>query len=203
MKEIIEKGIVAILPEYVKDIGNCTIIYTKDKNKIILNKTIRTILKNICSHYHLDVKAANKTYGEVLSVKRSPPIPFARDNIFINMKVRQPIHKDDGAHGYIKLDEISQIKRSKTSKQNTCVSLKNGLEIEALNKPETINKKIKDGHIIRRLFDNNDSYFVREESLHQGKTTLATKSDLALVYMGLMELKESLEKALNRSTSHL
>ncbi len=70
MEKIIEKDIEAILPIYMNDIGNCTVIYTR-KDKIILEKVIKTIIKNLCQYYHLDLKASNKTYGDLLSIKKT------------------------------------------------------------------------------------------------------------------------------------
>ena len=44
MEQIIQKGIEAILPVYIKDRGNCTRIYTRE-DEIVLDKTIKTIIE--------------------------------------------------------------------------------------------------------------------------------------------------------------
>ena len=105
MQDIISKEIVAILPTYIAGKGNCTIIYTNTEN-IIVHTTIKTVVRRLCAHYRLDVRASNRHFGELISIKNAIPIPLSKDNILIQVKVRKPLVKHDGSMGYFKLDSI-------------------------------------------------------------------------------------------------
>jgi len=190
VNEIIEKGLEAILPVYIKDIGNCTKIYVKD-DEIILEKTIRSVLANLCKFYHLDLKASKKTYGDLLTIKKNTPIPFAYDYVFISIKARKPIAKHDGAYGYVNLDSIKSYSKSKTN-NNSLIYISNNRTIEVYSKLCTINKNVNNGKIVKSLLKRND--FIREaNSLYIAEDSLATKKDIAMVYREIMEIKMGLK----------
>lgn len=190
VNEIIEKGLEAILPVYIKDIGNCTRIYTKD-DEIILEKTIRSVLANLCKFYHLDLKASRKTYGDLLSIKKNTPIPFGYDLILIPIKTRKPIAKHDGAYGYVNMESIKSYTKSKTD-NNTLIYISNNNVIEAYCKLSTINKNVNNGKIIKGLLRKNS--LIRESNnLYIAEDSLATKKDIAMVYREIMEIKMGLK----------
>lgn len=189
MENIISKGIMAILPIYIKGQGNCTIFYTKEET-VELQLTIRTVIRRLCEYYLLDLKSSNKKYGVLLSCKYHPPIPFNKDNIFIQLKTRTPIGRHDGAHGYFDLDSI---KRLKPMGKNTMIQLIDGTEIEALVSYNISKKYFNNGEIVRELIkDKADKIPMGESSFYENQDTPATKADIALLYMKILEIKESL-----------
>lgn len=191
MEKIIEKGIEAILPVYLKDRGNCTAIYTRE-DKFILEKTIKTTISNICKYYHLDLKASNESYGNLLSIKKYPPIPFTYNQIFIPIKTRIPIAKHDGAYGYVNINSIEKISRSK-SKDISRIYLSNNRVIEVYSKDSTILRNINNGAIVKKILANeNTSMIHEEESLYTAEDRVATKKDIAMVYREIMGLKSKL-----------
>ena len=60
MQDLINKGIMAIVPEYVKDRGNCVKIYTKNSKPVIIEKGIKTVLKSLARHYMIDINETKK-----------------------------------------------------------------------------------------------------------------------------------------------
>jgi hypothetical protein len=175
MNEFITKEVMAIVPTYMPDRGNCTIIYTDEEN-IILDLTVRTIIKKLCAHYHLDIRASNKYFGGLISVKNAVPLPLTRDKILIQLKVRKPIGHCDGCMGYFNLDSIKKIQRVK---DKTLIILKNGIEIQCMSTQANIEKHIKNGELIRNLYDNR-IYTVNEAmERYEATDTPATKSDIA------------------------
>ncbi len=190
MNEIIEKGLQAILPVYIKDIGNCTRIYVKD-DEIVLEKTIRSVIANLCRFYHLDLKASNKSYGDLLTIKKNIPIPFAYDFVLIPIKTRRPIAKHDGAYGFVNMDSIKNISTSKTN-NNSLIYISNNRAIEAYSKLCTIKKNVNNGKIVKRLIKRND--LLKEvNNLYVAEDSLATKKDIAMVYREIMEIKMGLK----------
>lgn len=193
MEDLVKRGIQAILPIYLKNRGNCTLVYTNNK-ELILEKTIRTVIKNLCQFYHLDLKASNKTYGDLLSIRKHYPIPFNEENIFIQAKTRSPIGKHDGAYGYINIDSIDKIKGDISLPDISIIHLKSGQSIRVLCKETTLNKNIKYGEIIKRLMIKDNRYMVKEpDSLYLEENFPATKGDIAMLYMELIRIKRGIE----------
>lgn len=191
MEQIIQKGIEAILPVYIKDRGNCTTIYTRE-DEFILEKTIKTIISNLCKYYHLDLTASNTTYGNLLSIKKYPPIPLTHDQIFIPIKTRIPIAKHDGAHGFVNINAIEKVVTSK-SENNSIIYLSNNKTIKVYSKDCTIQRNINNGEIVKRLFKRTNSPIIKEqESLYEAEDAIATKKDIAMVYKEIMQIKSIL-----------
>lgn len=187
MKEAFKKGVMALLPEYIKDKGNCTIIWTVDGKVRVVDRTVKTVIKNMANYYQLDLKQLNKTYCKLLSIKRTPPIPFSRDNIFIGLKTRIPISKNDGAHGYVRLNKVKKVvEKGKCS----LIYMKNGPSIRAYYKKDTVDKRLKEGKIIEEVFINKNLPYIKEATAYYyEKDEPATKSDIALLMAKLIEMK--------------
>lgn len=184
MQDIISKEIIAILPEYIAGKGNCTVIYT-NKERIIVNMTIRTVIKKLCAHYRIDIRASNRHFGGLISIKNAIPIPLSKDNIFIQVKVRKPILKDDGSMGYFKLDSIKKIKGLK---KDASILLNNGTEIQCDCSHSIIKKHMKHGELIRNLYDNKQSTVNEAMECYASSDTPATKSDIARIFMMIQDI---------------
>lgn len=184
MNEFITKEIMAIIPTYMPEKGNCTIVYTSDEN-IVLDLTVRSIVKKLCAHYHLDIKSSNKYYGGLISVRNMVPLPLARDKIFIQLKVRKPIGHCDGVMGYFNLDSIEKIKELKTG---TLVILNNGIEIQCMCTQDTIKKHMNHGELVRNLYDNRIYTINEAMERYEATDTPATKSDIARIYMAIQDI---------------
>lgn len=188
MNEFITKEIMAIIPTYMPNRGNCTIIYTDEEN-IILDLKVKTIIKKLCAHYHLDIRASNKYFGELISVKNGVPLPLTRDKILIQLKVREPIGHCDGSMGYFNLDSIKKVQGLK---KDTSIILKNGTEIQCMYTQANIKKHIKNGELVRNLYDNR-IYTINEAiERYEATDTPATKSDIARIYMKIQEIADKI-----------
>ena len=190
MENIVSKHIMAILPVYIKGKGNCTYIYTRE-GMLELGLTIKTVIKNLCVYYCLDLKSCNKTYGSLLSSKYRPPIPFNNDNIFIQFKTRTPIGKHDGAYGYF---NINSIKGTKSIGKTTSIYLLDDEEIEVLMSIYTVKKYINNGEVVRKLIKDNKSKVIKDSlNFYEEENAPATKSDIALLYLKILEIRERLD----------
>ena len=153
MEKLISEKIVAIIPVYIKDKGNSTIIYTI-RSKETIYKSIKTVFKNLCKHYHLDIKQCNNYYRKFVLNKNSIPTPFSKEDIFIQIKMRNPIGKDDGAKGYIRLASILEFEEKEGF---SLVRLENKLELKCLCSASAIKKQIKNGEIIKKMYKEKES----------------------------------------------
>lgn len=186
MENIISKGIMAIMPTYESGKGNCTTIYTEKEN-IHIDATVRTVIKNLCAYYHVDMDASNKYFGELLSIKKGVPLPLSRDDVFIQLKVRKPIIKYDGTRGYFNLDSIEKVEKLN---DNSVVLLKNGVEIKCIYSKNTVIKHIKKGKVARMIYENKYSSFNANDIMERyaALETPVTKADLAKMFFITLEV---------------
>ncbi|NLW22198.1 MAG: hypothetical protein GXY88_02920 [Tissierellia bacterium] len=188
LEKIVLEGLIAFLPAYIRLKGNCTILYTQPGGVYEIERAINTILKRLANIYLIDLKATKKYYGDILNMKNLVPIPFTRDNVFVPIKVRKPLYKNDGSFGYVNIRYIN-----KTSKANgkTIITLTNGKTIESISSIETVNKHIKNGHIVKRLsMERAKLTPLREEELYQEYNKPATKADIALLISEIIKMKD-------------
>jgi hypothetical protein len=188
MKDFVTKDIMAIVPTYIADRGNCTIIYAEDEN-ITTNSSVRNIVKRLCTHYHLDKTASNKYFGNLIQVRNGVPLPLTRDKILIQLKVRKPIGHCDGGMGYFNLDSIKTIKGMD---MDATVVLKNGEEIQCISTLSNIKKHMKNGELVRNLYDNR--IYTANEAMERYETsnTPATKADIARLFMILQDMSDKI-----------
>ena len=180
MKDLIKREIMVMTPSYQEGSGNCTKLYFMEGEKV-LGVTIRTFLRKFCSYHHLDLRASNNHYGKLLSVRSNLPVPVLPDEIYIQMKVREPVGKDDGAMGYFRL---SGIKKIYSREGETFVRMKNHVEHRCLCTVETANKQMRQGNLVRELMENRGQNVVKEAmEYYSNQDGPAMKSDIARLYM--------------------
>ncbi|MFZ7131029.1 MAG: competence protein ComK [Eubacteriales bacterium] len=138
--------VVALIPKYKEDIGNCTEIIREKEESYITEKTVNTCLKNIADHYCVNLKANRKVYGKVLGIKNKVPIALSDKHVFIFFKARKPIIKNDGANGYV---DINYIKEIYQDHQKVYIELVDGRKIRAEQDLESLRKNHTYGKIVK------------------------------------------------------
>jgi len=171
VENILNKDIMAIVPEYVEDRGNCTKIYAMDIEPMILDKSIKTIIRLIGKHYMIDLGELKKRYRDLISSPNLVPIPLSKKDIFIPFKTRVPMYKNDGAFGYINMKHIEKIKEEKGS---TIVYLSNGVKILCLCSLATVDKHMKNGNIVSRCYEDRSIRVKEEEAIYTAKVIIET-----------------------------
>jgi len=183
--EWIEQDILAILPTYRGDKGNCTLILREDGQHII-ERTVKTVIKKICKHNHIDLRAANETYGGLLNLKTNIPLVISPERIFIQLKAREPVGKDDGAMGYFKLGGIDEVIEREGG---AIIRLKNKTEIGCLCSADNARNQISKGNLAKELYGTVRTQSVQESlEYYHSKDGPAMKSDIARLYMKLDDL---------------
>ncbi len=170
MERVLNKEIMAILPEYVDNRGNCTKIYTMGIDPVILEKSIKTILRLIGKHYMIDLQELKKRYGALVSSPNLVPIPLSKKDIFIPFKTRVPMYKNDGAFGYINMKYIEKIKEEKKS---TVIYLSNGIYIPCLCSMSTVDKHMKNGNIVSRCYEDRSIRVMEDEVIYNAKLIIS------------------------------
>lgn len=184
MESILKDGLVAFVPKYIDLKGNCTIIYGRDARKLVVEKSIKTVIRLIAKYYLLDLNEAKKRYKPLVASSNLIPIPLSKSDVFIPIKTRKPMYKNDGAFGYINIKYIEEVKDRKDS---TYIYLTNGLTIKALSSLSTVEKHLRNGHIISRCYEERT--IVAEDEERYRALFPATKADISLI---LNEMRKQL-----------
>lgn len=109
MKKMLKfNEIEAMLPKYVKDMGNCTEILTKDES-FIKSATIETCVKNLADYYNISLYHNRINYGNELGITNKVPIVINENMIYVYVNVREPIFKHDAAYGYVNLNAVKDV----------------------------------------------------------------------------------------------
>lgn len=181
MENVLSQRIEAIVPIYTKEGCNSTCIKLYEKD-MIMEKSLKRILKDICAYYHYDLKTANKDYGKKINLKKTIPIPLTKDIVFIGVKTRNPIGKDDGAFSYVNIETIDKVK-------NGIIYFKNQTCLKTLARDETIEKHINLAKLLKDISMPKRNLVREEESPYDN---LSLREDLLMVYKRLQKIEKRL-----------
>lgn len=186
MRDLVQRKIIAILPHYTGQGANFTRVKLLDGEEVLLQKTINSSLKCLCRFYHYDLIASNKTCGEMLNIKKTPPIPINGDIVLIALKTRSPIGKDDGAYSYINIEMIKRI-------QGETIHFKNGDHMKVSCSHKTIEKGIKQARLLKEMMKTRQ-ILIREKEEAYIKDIESLRIDLEIVYKRFQELEKIIFK---------
>lgn len=164
MENILNKRLLAIIPEYIDQMGDCTIIYSMGEEPLIVEKSIRTVLKNIGKELMVDLREIKRRYGLLVSSPNLVPIPLSQDDIFIPLKVRKPLCRNDRAFGYINLKYIKDVK---TETESTIIVLKDGTSIECLCSHQTVQKQLKNARVVKECYLKRSINVAEDETIYE------------------------------------
>ncbi|QIB27517.1 hypothetical protein [Caloranaerobacter azorensis] len=150
IEKLFKDGIMAIMPIYIDMYGNCTKVITLKTQENYLFKSVKTVLKNMAKFYALDLMASREYYGKIIGISNTVPIPFDSENIFVPLKVRKPIFKNDGSFGYFNLKFIYDIKEEKSG---VYIILEGNIKVRINQTLKTAYKHIRHGEIVKRVYD--------------------------------------------------
>lgn len=166
MIKYIEQGIMAIVPEYVENKGNCSKLYVSGMESVVLEKNIKSVIKQISKYYMLDLNQFKIKYSTLVSSPNLVPIAFSRLDVFVPIKTRIPMYKNDGAFAYVNIRYIENIKKCK---ENVKIYLSNGISINCLCTMETVNKHMRNGKIVQLCYHPRESMIAESEVIYNAK----------------------------------
>lgn len=184
MKGLVNKSIIAMMPHYTGEGANFTRVLLMDGKEVLLQKTIYSTLRCLCKFYHYDLTASNKTCGEILNIKKTPPIPINSGMVFIAVKTRTPIGKDDGAYSYINIEMIKKV-------QENTIHFKNGDHLKAICTYKTIEKNIKQAKLLKEMMRTRQA-IIREREAVYIEDIKSLRVDLDMVYKKFKEIEKTI-----------
>lgn len=137
---LLKRGILAIIPLYKTGVGNITKVILED-GEVEIYVGIKTVVENLAKSYFLDLRESFKYYRALLMKNKNLPLVLNQDNIYIQVKTRHPIGKNDGAMSFINYKHIKTI-------ENGDLILDNGEKIWTFTTNRTLQSLIKDARVI-------------------------------------------------------
>ena len=182
MERALKNRLIAVIPKYIANQGNCTIIYTEEEKPLILENTITTVMKRIGRHHMVDLDAMKERNGKLINASYPVPINL-NDDVFIPIKVRKPFGKNDKSFGYVNLEYIENTKQENNY---TLILLRNQTEIKCLFRKETLNKHISHGNIIKRYYEEQSKVHNLSRAIKIAEeTTTIYESDRTVINLYL------------------
>lgn len=151
LHEIFTGGIIYIAPEYTSGIGDTCRIKT-EKNSYLIENNIKTVINKLCAYLLVDYSQSKTYLKGLLGKGKNLPLVLDPDNIFICLKTRIPIGKNDGAMTYVNPKYIE-------SYDYGILDLASGEKIYTFTADSTIKRNLKDY-----------KYLVSDMNMRLGKT---------------------------------
>lgn len=145
-KEINYDDIVALVPKYEKDIGDCTEIHMKDGNQFLEMRNVKSCVEKMADYYCTNLKANRRVYSTMLNIKNKVPYIFYDKHVMVHFKARTPRCKRDSANGCFDVNYFDSF-----IKENGCeyLVLKNGDKLKLEQNMESSKKYINYGNPLK------------------------------------------------------
>lgn len=149
----------AVLPAYDEYGGNICLLYDLHGNVIQSKNKMVTTMDHLYDLELVDLKRQFKLLQMYSGKKKYLPYIYGKDRIFIAIKIRQPIGKNDGAYGYIRIDQIKEV-------HGDTLLLNSNLEIKYIDPIKTLEKRIQEGKIASLVLEERHFIFENPCTYH-------------------------------------
>jgi hypothetical protein len=174
--------------------GNVVQAVTKDGQTVMVEKSIKSLLKNLLRRNGQDYSLLKKSISGCTGKDKCIPVPLSIDTVLIPAKVRKAIGTNDGAFAYVDLYSIESLYGDK----NSTIRLRCGRDINTLESEKTIRSRMKAGAAIMEWFS---SRLLGDGSLKDCISGIkgeydkaATKGDITLLAYEIMKLRNLIGK---------
>lgn len=137
--------IAALIPFYSSNGENSTCILLHDGSKIYKQCSIKKYIHYMLYSLHLDPNAVKHWTYEIIGTKLNTPIIIDNDLIFLPVKLRKSVGKQDGCFGYVNSHEIANY-------DDNLITLCNGEKLPTLSPKSYMTKKQHDAKLLRYAY---------------------------------------------------
>ncbi|MGL4362814.1 MAG: hypothetical protein ACRCSG_06060 [Cellulosilyticaceae bacterium] len=125
----------AIIPYYTDCGENFTKLIDLSGNVTIDKRKITTFIRALHFETHIDPRARKHWSSQLVGSKLTPPLLFDENVIFLPIKMRRNVGKNDAAYGYFLLNSITEL-------DNYSITLKGNITINTFSsKDYLLNKR--------------------------------------------------------------
>lgn len=139
----------AFVPFYKADEGKGTVLYLKNGKRVYTKHSIKKVMDDYCAINFKDIEKLRKVSSKLLNRKLLNPIYISNEIIMLPVKILKPLIAGDKCFGYINLSYIKDF-----IVEDKKIKLKNGEEINYLEKSVTIKSRLADGALLSRKIKN-------------------------------------------------
>lgn len=107
--EQLRDNIIALRPVYT-DEGNSTEIYLHKGTQFVDRRGIKSVITALARSYAIDLSAQRKNMQDKLTRKGLMPFYLDNKRVFVPMKMRKAVSKNDMVYGYVDVSCIGDVK---------------------------------------------------------------------------------------------
>ena len=141
-----------VIPFYDGQGGNGSKKYSLEGEEVLDSRRVTTVMDGLYDLGLVDMDKVFHLLERYFERRKFLPYVYGRDQIFIPVKMRIPIGKNDGAYGYIRIGEIESL-------EDQVITLKNGLTFPVLESCSTLEKRIREGKISHYIIEEREYFF--------------------------------------------
>ncbi len=134
--ERIKDQIIGIQPLYT-EIGNSTRLYLQE-GEVLDSRVLYSAILALGKLYAIDLSAQREFLKGVLKRQGVMPFYLSDDRVFVPLKMRKRLTKNDNVYGYVDVRYIGDV--IPNGKQGSILKLKDGREISILSPRGTVDK---------------------------------------------------------------
>ncbi len=172
-----------LIPEYIEGLGNCTKM--KDTTgEHVLNKTVKSALKSICTEKMIDLRIAKRRAEKILGQSNLIPIHLNNNEVYIPVRIRRPRVIRDGGYGYINFCSIEKI-------MDKHIVLKDNSILDYIESKRSLMKRYKMAKmLLENLCERSEVESYKDKELKDP----ATKEDILFLLNEIGKLKRAIER---------
>lgn len=173
--------VVGLRPLYSEG-ANATEIICADGKVVIDYRRVETLVRALCRCYAIDLPAQRQRIRERSQRQSVLPFYLPEGRIFIPLKMREAISRNDHVYGYVDLKYLGIF--SQNSRNRCSVPLANGLELEIMSSKKTALESEAVGRKLAQILKEEqkkpieDELYVAESGLQIGTFFYAIKKQL-------------------------
>ncbi len=145
-----------IMPEYIKEhdedfgLNGTRLILAYDDNHMLLKKTFKSSFDKLMRETGHDYQMLSQIYQGVVDKNTGVPIPLNKDNILIQLRLRNPQNPKDGAMGRVNCINIAKTESLKENK--TLITFNDGLRLVCFQKLRNVRAEIYNGYLVKEEY---------------------------------------------------
>ncbi len=145
-------SIAALEPCYGKDGGNATRVYTRQGEIYLVERRLKTALKNLACHYGADTAALRKNYGEAFNTSHDTPLALSQDLVLVPLKKLKPLTEKDGATCYVNVSSVKKVLPLDEDDYKCSLDLEGGKKLPLLFTAGAVEKRLKMGRLAKKYY---------------------------------------------------
>ncbi len=158
----------AVVPIYEAMTGNICVYYGLKGEAVKQPFTVQTQMRRFFREHRIDEREYQKKARRVLGIKKSLPLGFTSDCIFMPVKVRVPIARSDGAYAYVRYEAIQDISDNQ-------ILLTTGEPLDCLQSRRSLAESLARAGTIQAVLCSEEARAMAERELLRMKMQQAKK----------------------------